>query len=218
VEGCRRADTAGLDGYSPILAASFTNEFENLGGKVLKKVSFRDNNTDFNEPISKIFSDSLIIEGIYIPLSDNSVTPYIFSELSKYGIKIPLFGNQDWFTAKGFETAPEISNNLVFTTDYFVDFNTEAYKNFNEQFISISGKDVNRNILYGYDAAKFVLTAYRNSESGRKNLIEKMISGMVSSGLRNSISFDERRVNKFLNIVRYRDGVFELVDKFRLSQ
>jgi hypothetical protein len=45
-----------------------------------------------------------------------------------------------------------------------------------------------------------------------------MISGMVSSGLRNNISFDERRVNKFLNIVRYTDGVFELVDKFRLSQ
>ena len=207
-----------IDGYSPILAASFTNEFENLGGKVIRKESFRDNYTDFSEPISKIFSDSLIIEGIYIPLSDNSVTPYIFSELTRYGIKIPLFGNQDWFTAKGFETAPEISNNLVFTSDYFVDFNTEAYKNFNEQFISISGKDVNRNILYGYDAAKFVLTAYRNSESGRKNLVEKMISGMVSSGLRNSISFDERRVNKFLNIVRYRDGVFELVDKFRLSQ
>jgi branched-chain amino acid transport system substrate-binding protein len=207
-----------IEGYSPILAASFTNEFENLGGKVLRKESFRDNYTDFSEPISKIFSDSLIIEGIYIPLSDNSVTPYIFSELTQYGIKIPLFGNQDWFTAKGFETAPEISNNLVFTTDYFVDFNTEAYKNFNEQFISISGKDVNRNILYGYDAAKFVLTAYRNSESGRKNLVEKMISGMVSSGLRNSISFDERRVNKFLNIVRYRDGVFELVDKFRLNQ
>lgn len=207
-----------IDGYSPILAASFTNEFENLGGKVLRKESFRDNYTDFSEPISKIFTDSLIIEGIYIPLSDNSVTPYIFSELSRYEIKIPLFGNQDWFTAKGFETAPEISNNLVFSTDYFVDFNTEAYKNFNEQFISISGKDVNRNILYGYDAAKFVLTAYRNSESGRKNLVDKMISGMVSSGLRNSISFDERRVNKFLNIVRYSDGVFELVDKFRLSQ
>ncbi len=207
-----------IDGYSPILAASFANEFENLGGKVLRKESFRDNYTDFSEPISKIFSDSLVIEGIYIPLSDNSVTPYILSELTQYAIKIPLFGNQDWFTAKGFETAPEISNNLVFTTDYFVDFNTEAYKNFNDQFILISGKDANRNILYGYDAAKFVLTAYRNSESGRKNLVDKMISGMVSSGLHNSISFDERRVNKFLNIVRYRDGVFELVDKFRLSQ
>jgi len=207
-----------IEGYSPILAGSFTEEFEKLGGRVLKKESFKDDYTDFSEPISKIFSDSLTIEGLYIPLSDNSVTPYIFSELIKHGMKIPLYGNQDWFTAKGFETAPEISNNLVFESDNFVDFNTEAYKNFNEQFNAITGKDVNRNVLYGYDAAKFLLTALRNSELTRKNLVNKMISGMVGNGLHNNISFDERRINKFLNIVRYRDGVFELVDKFRLSQ
>ena len=207
-----------IEGYSPILAGSFSNEFELLGGKVLKKASFKNDFTDFSEPISKIFSDSLIIEGIYIPLSDNSVTPYILSELVKYGINIPLYGNQDWFTAKGFETAAEISNNLVFESDYFVDFSSEAYSTFQEQFSSLTGKDVNRNVLYGYDAAKFVLTAYRNSESGRKYLVDKMISGMVNTGLHNNISFDERRVNKFLNIIRYRDGVFELVDKFRLGQ
>jgi branched-chain amino acid transport system substrate-binding protein len=207
-----------IEGYSPILAASFINEFESLGGKVFRKESFRNDYTDFSGPISKIYSDSLTIEGIYIPLSDNSVTPFIFSEMIKYGMKIPLFGNQDWFTAKGFETAAEISNNLVFESDNFVDFNSDAYKNFSEQFISITGKDVNRNVLYGYDAAKYVLTALRNTEPGRKNLVDKMISGMVSSGMRNNISFDERRVNKFLNIVRYTDGVFELVDKFRLSQ
>jgi len=207
-----------IEGYSPILAGSFTEEFEKLGGKVLKKESFRDDYTDFSEPISKIFSDSLTIEGVYIPLSDNSVTPFIFSEMIKYGVKIPLYGNQDWFTAKGFETAAEISNNLVFESDYFVDFNSDAYKNFSDQFISITGKDVNRNVLYGYDAAKYVLTVLRNTEPRKKSLVDKMISGMVSSGLRNNISFDERRINKFLNIVRYRDGVFELVDKFRLSQ
>ena len=129
-----------------------------------------------------------------------------------------MYGNQDWFTAKGFETAAEISNNLVFESDYFVDFSSEAFSTFNEQFSSLAGMDVNRNVLYGYDAAKYILTAYRNSEAGRKNLVDKMISGMVNTGLHNNITFDERRVNKFLNIIRYRDGVFELVDKFRLSQ
>jgi hypothetical protein len=129
-----------------------------------------------------------------------------------------MYGNQDWFTAKGFETAPEISNNLVFTSDYFVDFNSDEYFNFNNHFITVTGKDVNRNVLYGFDAAKFLLTALRNSDYGKSNLRIKMISGMVSSGLHNSISFDERRINRYLNMVRYSDGVFELVDKFRLSQ
>ena len=207
-----------IDSYSPVLAASFVDEFEKLGGRIIRKESFKNDYSDFGVPLSKIYNDSLLIEGIYLPLSDNSITPLILSEMVKYNVKIPLFGNQDWFTAKGFETAPEISNNLVFESDYFVDFNSESYQNFSEQFISITGKDLNRNVLYGYDAGKFLLTAYRNSGPGRKNLVEKILSGMVSNGLRNNISFDERRVNRFLNIIRYRDGVFELVDKFRLNR
>lgn len=207
-----------IEGYSPILAASFISEFEKLGGQVVKRESFKNDYTDFSIPISKIYADSLLIEGIYIPLSDNSVTPFIFSELSKYPIKIPLYGNQDWFTAKGFETASGSSNNLIFTSDYYVDFNSEAFQSFSDQFIDITGKDVNRNVLYGYDVAKYLLTAIRNTEPGRKNLVDKMISGMVSSGLHTNISFDSRRVNRYLNIVRYKEGVFDLVDKFRLGQ
>lgn len=207
-----------IEGYSPVLAASFINEFEKLGGKVIKKVSFKNDYTDFSEPINKIYIDSLLIEGVYIPLSDNSVAPFIFSALIKYGVKIPIYGNQDWFTAKGFETAPAVSNNLIFTSDYFVDFNSEVYKNFSDQFNRITGKDVNRNVLYGYDTAKYILTVIRNSEPNRKSIVDKIKSGMVSNGLRNNISFDERRVNKYLNLVRYKDGVFELVDKFRLGQ
>ena len=207
-----------IDGYSPLLASNFISEFERLGGTILRRESFKDSTTNFSPQLSRIYSDSLITEGVYVPLSDNSVAPYIFSELIKYYTKIPMYGNQDWFTAKGFETAPEISNKLIFTSDYFVDFNSDDYYNFNDRFISVTGKDVNRNALYGYDAAKYLLTALRNSEPGRKNLREKMLSGMISTGIHNNISFDERRVNRFLNILRYREGIFELVDKFRLSQ
>ncbi len=207
-----------IDAYSPILAASFISEFEDLGGRVLKRESYKNNYTDFSSPVSQIYSDSLVIEGIYIPLSDNSVTPFILSELIKYAIKIPIYGNQDWFTAKGFETASGVSDNLTFTSDNFIDFNSEVFKNFSDRFGSLTGTDVNRNVLYGYDTAKYLLTALRNSEPGRKNLLDKMTSGMISSGLHNNISFDTRRVNRFLNIVRYKAGVFELVDKFRLGQ
>ena len=207
-----------IDSYAPILASSFIGEFEKLGGRIIRKESFGSDISDFSIPISKIYSDSMIVEGIYIPFSDNSVTPLILSEMVKYNVKIPLFGNQDWFTAKGFETAPEISNNIIFESDYFVDYSSETYQHFSDQFISVTGKDVNRNTLYGYDAAKFLLTAFRNSSHDRKSLTEKMLSGMVSRGMQNNISFDERRVNRFLNIIRFKDSVFELVDKFKLSQ
>ena len=55
----------------------------------------------------------------------------------------------------------------------------------------------------------------RDIVPNRLAIKNKIISGMVSSGYHNNISFDENRVNRFLNIVRYRDGVFELIEKFR---
>ena len=207
-----------IDGYSPLLASNFAEEFERLGGKILKRESYKSKSFSLSEPISKIASDSLMLEGIYIPLAENIDVPGILAELVRNNLRTNIYGNQDWFTAKGFETASGSSNNLTFTSDYYVDFNSESYQSFSDQFIDITGKDVNRNVLYGYDCAKYLLTAIRNTEPGRKNLVEKMISGMVSSGLHNNISFDSRRVNRYLNIVRYKDGRFELVDKFRLGQ
>ncbi len=57
----------------------------------------------------------------------------------------------------------------------------------------------------------------RNINSNRINIRNKMISGITSAGYHNNIAFDESRTNRFLNIVRYKDGVFQLVDKFRLG-
>jgi hypothetical protein len=141
----------------------------------------------------------------------------ILAGFVKYDFNVPIYGNQDWLTAKGFETSLKLSNNLTFTTDYFFDYQGDDYYNFNSDFNSTTGKDINRNILYGYDAAKYLLTVIRNIEPTRNNIKFKMMSGIISTGYHNNISIGENRINKFLNIVRYKDGVFELIDKFRLN-
>ncbi len=207
-----------IDGYSPLLAANFMEEFEQLGGTVLRKETYSNSSISFDEQVSKIYADSLILEGIYIPLSENAVAPMILASLVQFKLDIPVYGNQDWLTAKGFETSLDISNNLTFTSDYFFDYQSEDYYNFNSEFNSVTGKDINRNILYGYDAAKYLLTVIRNIEPTRANIKAKMISGMISTGYHNNISLGKKRINRFLNIVRYKDGVFQLVDKFRLNE
>jgi branched-chain amino acid transport system substrate-binding protein len=204
-----------IEGYSPLLAATFAEEFERLGGSILQRESYKSKSHSFAEQISRIAVDSLILDGLYVPLADNIDAPSILSHLVQFNLKIPIYGNQDWFTAKGFETSTEISNQLIFSSDYFLDFNDDDYQSFNNLFSSIMGKDANRNVLYGYDTAKYLLTVMRNIDNTRINIRNKMISGLTSTGFHNNIAFDENRVNRFLNIVRYQDGVFELVEKFR---
>lgn len=211
-----------IDGYSPLLAATFIDEFERLGGTITVKATYRSNSFSLSEPISQIAAvdaadTTNTLEGIYIPLANKSDATVILSQLGQDSLYFPIFGNQDWFSAKGFESAPEISNMLTFSSDYYLDYNDDNYQIFSENFSQLTGKDPNRNVLYGYDTAKYLLTVMRNIAPRRLGIKDKMISGIMSKGFHNNISFDENRMNRFMNIVQYKNGIFELVEKFRYS-
>lgn len=207
-----------IEGYSPLLAASFAKEFEKLTGGVVIKETYKSSTYTLSEQLSRISTLGGAIEGIYVPLSDKNDATVILSQMVQSGLNTSLYGNQDWLLAKGFETSPEISNKLTFDSDYFIDFNSEDFKEFSKLFKQTTSKDLNRNILYGYDTAKYILTVMQNIDPTRKNIKLKMESGINVSGYHNNISFDSDHVNKFVNIVRYRDGIFELVDKFRAAK
>ena len=204
-----------IEGYSPLLAASFSQEFERLGGKIAAKETYKSKSFSLAEQMTRITAISSSIGGIYAPISDGSDAKAILSQMVQSGLNIDIYGNQDWFLGKGFESSPEISNKLTFDSDYFIDFNDNEFKQFSSLFKKISGMEINRNVLYGYDTAKYILTVLRNIDPTRKNIKYKMESGISVTGFHNNISFDLDRSNKFINIVRFNDGVFELVDKFR---
>lgn len=219
VENKRRlAVLNAIDGYSPLLAASFIDEFEKLGGRIIVRESYRSNSFTVSEQIKNIANYAKEIDGIYIPLADKTDATVILSQLVQFDLTVPLYGNQDWMLVKGFETSTELSNKLSFTSDYYIDFNDEVFKKFTSEFQEITGKEVNRNVLYGYDTAKYILTAMRNIDPTRKAIKLKMESGISSVGLKNNISFDQSHINKYLNIVRYNDGIFLLIDKFRAGR
>ena len=207
-----------IEGYSPLLAASFSEEFERLGGKIIAKETYKSKSFSLTDQMTRISSVSNSLDGIYAPLSDGSDANAILSQMVQSGLNVKIYGNQDWFLGKGLESSPELSNNLTFDSDYFIDFNDAAFKEFSASFKKTTGMEINRNILYGYDTAKYILTVIRNIDPTRKNIKYKMESGINVTGFHNNISFDSGRINKFINIVRFNDGVFELVDKFRAGR
>ena len=206
-----------IDGYSPILSSSFTQEFEKLGGRIVLRESYKSGSLDLKEQIKKLSESLNLSEGIYIPLADRSDIPVIVSFLSQINLNIPVYGDQDWMSTSDLESASFLDNNLIFCSDYFLKFSDEDYQIFSKNFYSKINLDVNRNILYGYDTMKYLLTIMRNSFSGGDALKQKMISGISSVGFHNNICFDSNRINRYMNIVRYSSGKFELIDKFKLN-
>jgi branched-chain amino acid transport system substrate-binding protein len=206
-----------IDGYSPILSSSFAQEFEKLGGRIVIRESYKSGSMEIKEQIKRISESLNLVEGIYIPLADRADIPIIVSALSQINLNIPIYGDQDWMSSSGLESAAFLDNNLIFCSDYFLKFSDEDYQTFSKNFYSKTNMDVNRNILYGYDTMKYLLTIMRNSFSGGEALKQKMISGISSVGFHNNICFDSNRINRYMNIVRYSSGKFELIDKFKLN-
>ena len=204
-----------VNGYSPLLANSFINEFDSLGGSIVLHETYQSKSFDLSKQVDSMLASPDSIEGIYVPLADKMDAPVILSSLVRDSLYIPLYGNQDWFIAKGYETSPELSNMLTFTSDYFIDYNNREYLDFSKKFLSQTGKDANRNVLYGYDLANYVLNILKDTDGSSSSIELKMESGITGRGFHNNISFGEARVNRFLNIIRYRNGIFEQIDKFR---
>ncbi len=206
------------EGYSPIIADAFIKEFESLGGEIIIRQLYNSNNNSFSAQIAAIAADSSKLDGVYLPIVNSQDVPAILSQFVLYNFNLPIYGNQDWFLAKGFETYPTLSNKLTFTSDYFFDYADTAFQIFSKKFLDQTNVSANRNVLYGYDAAEYLLKAVKNFNVDLVSLKNELVSEFVYKGYHNNIYFDSERVNKFLNIVRYKDGKFELVDKFKLSR
>jgi len=204
-----------LDSYSPILAKSFADEFNRLGGNILVKETYRSKSVDLTTQISNLIPQIDKLDGIYIPLSDKLDAEVILSEMLKQNIIIPIYGNQDWLNAKGLETSSTLSNTLKITSDYFIDFSDKSFNVFNESFLNITGREITRNVLYGYDVAKYLTTALRTIQPTRNTIKLKLESGLKTNGYHNNISFSKKKRNTYLNILSYSDGKFQLLEKYK---
>ncbi len=205
------------EGYSPVLAAGFMNEFNYLNGQILNQQTYHSNNISYSGQVSKIAADSLILQGVYLPLADNRDVPALLSQFVANNLNVPIYGNQDWFLAKGYETNSTLSNMITFTSDYYIDYTDSLFQNFSRQFFEQTNIDVDRNVLYGYDTADYLLDVVKDFDNSRYMIKREMESGIIFKGFHNNYYFDQTRVNSFLNIVRYRNGKFELVDKYKLT-
>jgi branched-chain amino acid transport system substrate-binding protein len=202
------------NGNANVIGRNFISEFKHLGGKILQE-SYPSRILSLESLIIELKKNIKGTEGIYIPINDNTLIPVLLSALVKWGIDLPIYGNQDWFTSKGLETSSALSEKLTFTSDSFIDFQDEDVTAFSQKYIETTGKEMNGNNLYGYDAAKYLLKILTLSERGISSFEGTISKAEPFVGIHNSIEFGREKINPYLNIVRYHQGKFELVERFK---
>lgn len=206
------------DTYSKNLAVAFKNEFKRLGGKIISDFNFKSNETDLNNIFSYLKNNEKKYDGVYLPMSENQHFSLLLSGFSLHGISTFIYGNQDWFNAKELNNYIDLNNRLIITSDYYIDYTSQEYGEMNKVFFEKTNLEVNRNVLYGYDAAKFVLEPL-SILNKNTSLIEKYKDPeVIIQGFHNNISLNKNRINRYLNILRYKDNSFEMIDRFKTEE
>ena len=201
-------------GYSQKLASAFINEYEKIGGQVLTHQIYPANSVEITQQVNQILPFANSLDGIYAPISDNNDATVILSSLVLDSLYLPMYGNQDWFLASGMETSTTLSNNLVMTSDYFIDFKDPKFIELSKKFFNETQSEMNRNVLYGYDAANYLLQILNETDNDPNKMAQFIYSGFSFKGVHNDLLFNENHVNKILNFIRYKDGVYQLIQRY----
>lgn len=205
------------EGYSKIYADAFSEEFEQLGGEILLSKSYSVESTELIDVVNDIKTYPDSIEGIYMPISDKRVGPVLLAAFDFHQMLIPVFGNQDWMLVKGLDNTNQLSDSLIVTTDHFLDYQDHSLMMFSDKFARRTGRNLQRNVLYGYDTAHYLLEIIESVGPNPRSIVKKIESGVRKVGYHNDVAFSPTGINTILNIISYNNGVFELLEKYNYN-
>lgn len=217
-EGKRRIAVMYQDqSYGVPMAFSFRKEFERLGGKVTIFEPVTASGSEI-QTISANFSAQgwQGAEGLFFPLMDKKLITMLNSAFQKAQLKIPIYGNQDWYSLRDLQLNAALVENLVISSDYYIEYTQPAYLDFSKKFFEKTHAEPLRNHFYGYDLMQGLMPVLAANPSGDLTSVLKKQTDF--SGFHNSVNFGEARMNRYMNFFRYRNGEFKLMDRFRVGK
>lgn len=200
------------EGNSSMYAKAFAREFVALHGSVVYEDKYKLDDPNLTKITNKLKSLQKSIDGVFVPVSNQKIINDLLSAFEQAELFIPIYGNQDWFMSPQLATSTTLSSMLVISSDYFIDYNDLEFAALNDRFHSLNGYDINRNVLYGFDAANLVIQSLEvqsviPADGG-------MMKSLVFKGLHNDFSFKGGRINSSVNIIRVQDGIYQRVTKY----
>ncbi len=205
------------EGYSAILADEFIKEFTRLGGSITARTTYSIKETDLHPQIEKLSRFRTEIEGIYAPISDPKAINPIIMAIEDEELEVPVYGNQDWSYGASLETNTVLLEKIVLASDFFVEYQDEDYIRKSHEFAELTGNYFDRNAIYGYDATMMFLRKFSKAGFDNKNFLASINDAAGERGLHKSFIFGSERINRSLNIIRYNDGMFNLITKYNVE-
>lgn len=209
-----------------ILAQSFSQTFDTLGGEIIRlEVDSTLSNNVEKDIYSYVRSLKFQqVDGVYIPIMGNQeVAGLILSQISAMDLQVKIMGSPHWWQRyENVDRELKESSQLIFTTSYMEDKQDSAFVQFYRSYLAQFQMPPSDFSVQGYDLGMYMIALleqydYRSGQS----LAEYIRQFPVYHGLHIDIDFKEKQSNQFVNIAAFRDGTVQKInhpEKFRLSE
>jgi ABC-type branched-subunit amino acid transport system substrate-binding protein len=157
------------------------------------------------------------IDGLYVPISTPEEIGIVSSQVVYYNFHTQILGSGEWNNFSELNANKRYCEGVSFETDSYIDTTKAEYLNFVKQFKGRFLKNPTKNTLYGYDAAKLLLSVIRNGATTREALQRGLSAVQNFQSLHAKIGFGPGRVNGWLTIMRYEGDEVIPVDEVNVS-
>ncbi|MBS1182752.1 MAG: extracellular ligand-binding receptor [Proteobacteria bacterium] len=152
--------------YATLLSKYFRETFEQLGGTVLGRDTYKTDDKSFAAQITKIKASAQKPDFIYVAATPDTIG-LIVRQIRQAGLKQPIVGGDGYDTPLLLEVAGAAANNVYYTTHSFItETSTGAIKTFYDAYKTAYGTaPENAFAALGYDAAMLVADAIKRAGS-----------------------------------------------------
>lgn len=160
---------------------------------------------------NEIPADTLnLVDAIYVPMATRdapALAGAILATFDRFGKNVRLLGNTAWHDLP--QKAHASRYTMTYSNDFLPDLSSDDFLRFAWTYYDLSGADVDRLGLSGFDVTRFALEATSREDSRALWDVIRNMPEYQGFGLR--IHFDGGNVNRALYYHRYRDGSLSLI-------
>lgn len=158
------------------------------------------------------------IDGLFIAISDHKSISKIASQVNSFNLRTRLFGSDAWYSNEDLLNAFPSTDGLTFTSDYYLDENSSSIKYLKNKFGELSEIPLSRNVFYGIETMRKIISSLDDKDINRFNFVERIIKNNSNEGLTTQIVLNNKRINTFLNILQYSNRSVEKIDEIKITE
>jgi len=180
-------------------------------GASINLIRILSSEADWYELPDTLSADTLnYVEAVYVPLASRNTAEAagrILATFDRFGKNVRLLGNAAWHDLP--QKAHASRYTMTYANDFHPDLASEAYLQFGWGYYDLSGEDVGRLGVTGFDVTRFALEALGREDS--RTLVDRIRNMAPYQGFGLRIEFNGGNVNEGLFYHRYRDGQLSLI-------